>query len=293
MGPPVSAEIDPLYVEARRVLLDALEALFDQLDAIIVVGAQAVYVRAGAADVAIAPFTTDGDIALDPSRLRDTPKLGEAMEEAGFELRPKDKPEPGVWVVERDVAGQGARFPVDLIVPSELAAKAGRRGARLGAHGKLAARKIPGLEAAVMDNSTMSIESLDAADDRAIEVKVAGPLALLVAKAHKIQERLEQTRRPDRVIAKDAGDVYRLMQTSSPTDCARIAAKLMKDDRIGESVSSGVAYLTDQFRAPGTPGTTLAIAYVRGAVPEGRVRAVCNGFIAEFRKSLQQDFGRR
>ena len=189
------------------------------------------------------------------------------------------------------MAGETAEFPVDLIAPSEFAAKAGRRGARLGPHGQVAARKIPGLEAAVIDNSIMTVQSLDPGDDRALDVQVAGPLALLVAKAHKIQERLEQTKRPGRVIAKDAGDVYRLMQTSSPTDCARTAAELMRDDRIGESVSSGVEFLIEQFRAASTPGTTLAIAYLRGAVPEERARAVCNGFIADLRKSLAKHLG--
>jgi heptaprenylglyceryl phosphate synthase len=48
-------EYDPLYVGARTVLLDALEALGSQRDAIIVVGAQAVYMRTGDSVIAIAP----------------------------------------------------------------------------------------------------------------------------------------------------------------------------------------------------------------------------------------------
>ena len=35
--------LDPLYVAARRTLLDALEAVLEQLDAVVLVGAQAVY----------------------------------------------------------------------------------------------------------------------------------------------------------------------------------------------------------------------------------------------------------
>lgn len=270
------------------MLLDALEALSDHLDAVIVVGAQAVYLRAGAADLAIAAFTTDGDIAIDPSRLRDKPTLGEVMEGAGFELRPRGKPEPGIWVVERMVAGQATQFPVDLIVPTKLAAKTGRRGARLGPHGKTAARKIPGLEAAILDNSLMTIDSLEAGEDRAIDVKVAGPLALLVAKAIKIQERLDQTKRRDRILAKDAGDVYRLMMTTSARNCAEKMSRLVLDEWIGQSVSLGVDLLINQFRAPDTPGTGLAIDYLRGAVPRERVMAVCNGFIADFRKLIQE-----
>jgi hypothetical protein len=45
---------DPQYVVARGVLLDALEALGEQRDAVVVVGAQAVYQHNGAIDLAVA-----------------------------------------------------------------------------------------------------------------------------------------------------------------------------------------------------------------------------------------------
>ncbi len=45
---------------ARSSLLDALEALEQQKDALVVVGAQAIYLRVGEAYAAVAPFTTDG-----------------------------------------------------------------------------------------------------------------------------------------------------------------------------------------------------------------------------------------
>jgi hypothetical protein len=61
--------VDPLYVAARRVLLDALEALAPHGDAVVIVGAQAIYLRTGDGDLTVAPYTTDGDLALDPSRL--------------------------------------------------------------------------------------------------------------------------------------------------------------------------------------------------------------------------------
>ena len=283
----MSIEVDPLYAEARSVLLDALEALRPHLDAIVVVGAQAVYIRTGPIDIPIAPFTTDGDLALDPTRLDDEPYLIEMMGGAGFRLEPTQKPEPGIWVTTRVVAGKDVDLPIDLIVPNDLAAKGGRRGARLGPHGKLAARKIPGLEAAVIDNSTLRIESLTKDDDRVIKAKVAGPTALLVAKAIKIQERLEDARRPDRVLDKDAGDAYRLMQTSNPEGCARKAAELVEHAVAGESIRSGVESLIKQFQAPGSPGTSMATRYFQAAVPEDRVRAVCTGFISAFLEAFK------
>ena len=53
---------DPLYVAARRTLLDALEAVEMQLDALVLVGAQAVYLHTGEGDLAVAPYTTDADL---------------------------------------------------------------------------------------------------------------------------------------------------------------------------------------------------------------------------------------
>jgi hypothetical protein len=47
--------VDDLYVLARRVLLDALDALGIHRDAIVLVGAQAIYLRCGEADLAVTP----------------------------------------------------------------------------------------------------------------------------------------------------------------------------------------------------------------------------------------------
>jgi len=61
--PTETADVDPRYVEARRVLLNALAALAPHGPAFVVAGAQAVYLRTGDADIAVAQYTTDGDLA--------------------------------------------------------------------------------------------------------------------------------------------------------------------------------------------------------------------------------------
>ncbi len=76
--------MDELYVVARKVLLDALLALGDHRDAVVVVGAQAIHRQAGEADLLVAPYTTDGDLALDPDRLAEVPPLEQALVGAGF-----------------------------------------------------------------------------------------------------------------------------------------------------------------------------------------------------------------
>ncbi|MBA2301645.1 MAG: hypothetical protein H0W08_03330 [Acidobacteria bacterium] len=55
----------PLYIVARTVLLDALDALGEQRDAVVLVGAQAIYLHTGDADIAVPAFTTDGDLVID------------------------------------------------------------------------------------------------------------------------------------------------------------------------------------------------------------------------------------
>ena len=85
-------EYDPLYVAARSVLLDALEALGPQREAVIVVGAQAVYLRTGDADISVAPYTTDADLALAPRDLTDEPHIEELMRAGAFS---QDGKQPG------------------------------------------------------------------------------------------------------------------------------------------------------------------------------------------------------
>jgi len=67
---------DPdLLVRARSALLDAIDALAEQHDALVVIGAQAVYLWTGGMDIALAEATKDSDVALDPRSLSDDPRI--------------------------------------------------------------------------------------------------------------------------------------------------------------------------------------------------------------------------
>jgi hypothetical protein len=122
---------DPRYVAARKVLLDALFALAPHGKAVIVAGAQAIYLHTGTNDIGIAPYTTDGDLALDPTILGDTPELEATMRSAGFEILPRPAGQPGIWTVTLDIEGIETIVPVDLIVPDAVAPPGGRRSARI------------------------------------------------------------------------------------------------------------------------------------------------------------------
>jgi hypothetical protein len=118
--------VDELYVVARRVLLDALEALGAHRDAIILVGAQAVYLRVGEADLAVAPYTTDGDLAIDPSALARVPALERELMAVGF--MPKTSESVGAWVTRRptSVAAE-TDDQIDLLVPASVSPGKGLR----------------------------------------------------------------------------------------------------------------------------------------------------------------------
>ena len=132
--------LDPYYVAARRVLLDALEDLAEHRDAIIVVGAQAVYLRTGAANVGVAEYTTDGDLVVASGLLADRPLLEDLMSVRFDHARrgPIAPEEPGVWTRTVEIDGERIEIPIDLIVPEGTAPPGGTRGARLGPYGKRA-----------------------------------------------------------------------------------------------------------------------------------------------------------
>ena len=275
----LSLPADPEYVAARRVLLDALCALGEHRDAVVVAGAQAIYLRAGAAVLPIADLTTDADLALDPALLSPAPDLEGLLKASGFEhVEHGGAPEPGLWEIETEVGGRQTRIPLDLIVPSEAAA-GGRRSAELGPHGRRAARRSPGLEAALVDNESMEIAALEAGDKRVVRARVAGLPSLLVAKAYKISDRLADGD-ADRTYDKDASDVVRIMQSMPPAPMAAALAGLRDDPAAGASTSLGIEHFERLFGRRNGEGIAMAVRALRQAMPEARVRAICLAYAA-------------
>jgi hypothetical protein len=279
-----SLEIDARYVAARRVLLDALTALAPHGDAVILAGAQAIYLHTGSAELAIAPYTTDGDLVLNPSLLGEIPELEAGMTDAGFHLQQvRGHAEPGIWLAKTSAAGEEIVVPVDLIVPEGIASGRGRRAARLAGHGTRAARRAVGVEAALVDNSTMTIAALDPNDRRALQAKVAGPAALLVAKAHKLHDRVLSGRQ-DRLDDKDAADVVRLMQATKPDEIAATLDILIKDEIAGPSTREAFEYIEELFGRRGRPGIEMASRALRTAMPADRIEALCIGYATALRR---------
>jgi hypothetical protein len=233
---------------ARTGLLDALEALQSHLDALVIVGAQAVYLHTGATEIALAEFTTDGDVAVDPNLLSSDPLVEEAMSAAGF--TPDPRPSAiGSWISPRGV-------PVDLMVPAAVAGT-GRRGVRVPPHDSKAMRRSRGIEAVLVDNSKMVIAALDAvADTREFEVAVAGPAALLVAKLHKVYDRIET---PSRLDNKDAHDIYRLLRAIETDVLSTVLGHLLVEDLSAQVTREALDHLGELFaKGPHARGSVMA-----------------------------------
>ena len=244
MNPPGGS--DDLLIRARSVLLDALIALEAHRESVIVVGAQAIYLHTGGAPVAVAEATKDSDLGIDLRTLGDDPLIEEAMSGAGFHHDPLAD-QPGSWLSPSGI-------PVDLMVPDAMAGRA-RRSVEAPPHDKRALRRAVGLEAAVIDNDVMTIRALSADDDRVIEASVAGPASLLVAKLHKLGER-RQT--PDRLVDKDAYDVYRLLVAVPTQVLARALVVLLGNDLAGRVTTIALDLLAQQFGEADSVGSFMA-----------------------------------
>jgi hypothetical protein len=245
----LSSEHEEQYVRARRVLLDALEALGGHRSSVILVGAQAIYVHAGEAMFGMVPYTTDADLALDPRLLEKIPPIELAMRSAGFRLGVQ----PGIWLGADDIQ-------VDLLVPGAVGGS-GRRGARLKGHSKMSARKVEGLEGALVENEVVSIGSLRAGDGRLFDIRVVGPSALVVAKLHKLWERRDAPRRLEN---KDAADIFRLLQA---IETERLVAGLrrLSDDPISHVAAvNSLDFLESLFARVEALGIRLLRAAVTG-----------------------------
>lgn len=106
----ISAEV--ITVVARRVLLDALEALRAHRDAITLVGAQAVHLRTADGELTTASYTSDADLGVDPEVLDDEPLLEHTMTGAGF----TQGPDPGHWHRPEKIGDRIEQVVVDLMV---------------------------------------------------------------------------------------------------------------------------------------------------------------------------------
>lgn len=279
---PEGAPRAELNVVARRILLDALTALHAHGDSMTIVGAQAVYLRTQSLELAVASFTSDADIGVDPTLLTDEPLLEAAMLGAGFHRR--DENQPGLWSRPEQVRDTTQDIGVDLLVGETFAGR-GSRSVTIPPHDRMAARRVTGLEATAVDADVLSIPSLEPQrDPRVLSARVAGVAALLVAKAFKIHQRASEEGQR-RLTNKDAGDVLRLMMDSEPGSVATRVGELLANDRTVGPTREGLRYLQELFGAARTLGTNMAVDALETAVPEATIRAIAPSYLSALRNS--------
>lgn len=268
---------------SRRLLLTTILALGDHADAVTVVGAHAVHVWVqktwGPIDM---ESTRDGDLAINPVLIAEDPKIMELLADIGLE--PARPERPGIYglVNERGLSWE-QRTTVDLLVPETYAGSKGR-SARIAGQ-QSATTRAYGLELAIHDRTVTTITTVDGEPELSVDVHVAGPAALLIAKAHKVSERLADVdRRPDRLRPKDSGDIALLMMV---TDGAVMAETMMKHaaerPEIRTVVHEGAQRLVEMYSAQNDTLVREHMASSLGArFPESAIYEAIDKWIVSF-----------
>lgn len=268
---------------SRRLLITTILALGDHADAVTVVGAHAVHVwvqkKWGPIDM---ESTRDGDLAINPVLIAEDPKIMELLADIGLE--PARPERPGIYglVNERGLSWE-QRTTVDLLVPEAYAGSKGR-SARIAGQ-QSATTRAYGLELAIHDRTVTTITTVDGEPELSVDVHVAGPAALLIAKAHKVSERLTDVdRRPDRLRPKDSGDIALLMMV---IDGAVMAETMMKHaaerPEIRRVVHEGAQRLVEMYSAQNDTLVREHMASSLGArFPESAIYEAIDKWIVSF-----------
>ncbi len=228
------------YAIARSALFDALRALAPLPEkSIVLVGAQAVYLRAPEQVIpSIAPFTLDGDIVADPHKIRRPRIIIELLEGAGFTLRGAN----GLYVLAGAPIDEQYAARVDIFVPAGVEHTWEAEGYNM--RDARATFVQSGLELALVDHSTMIVMPVDVSrKNEGIAVEVAGTVALLIAKAWKIHDRFEEGVEAFREVVKDITDIYRLLRSSTPEELQTSIHCLPSEETIISVAQSGATYL--------------------------------------------------
>jgi hypothetical protein len=117
-------------------------------------------------------------------------------------------------------------------------------------------------------------------------VEVAGLAGLLVAKLHKINDRLKPGIRPDRQVDKDASDVVRIILDCRIDDVAATIRGIRNHERAGRPTMEAIDLLLPLFGRPNSPGVEMAARALDTDMPAARVRAVCVAFATDLTRAV-------
>lgn len=274
---------------SRRLLITTIVALGEYADAVTVVGAHAVHLcvqkKWGPVDM---ESTRDGDLAINPVLIAQDPKIMEIMAEIGLEPARPERPGIYGYVSERGLSWD-QRTTVDLLVPETYAGSKGR-SARIPGQ-KSATTRAYGLELAIHDRTLTRISTTDGEPELSVDVHVAGPAALLIAKAHKVSERLADVeKRPDRLRPKDSGDIALLMMVTVGAEMAESMMKHVAErPEIRAVVHDGAHYLVDMYSADNdTIVREHMVDSLSARFPESAVFDAIDAWLASFSANFNE-----
>lgn len=245
--------------KSRRLLVRTVVALDEFRSAVTVIG---------------------GDVVIDPRFVTDDPNLVDLMARVGISPALKDR--PGIYgFATEEVLEWQRRTTVDLIVP-EAYAGPGRRAARIEGQ-RHAASRTRGLELAIWDRTSAVLTTLDEPYE-SVAVCVAGPAALLTAKAHKLHQRLvDVISRPDRLKAKDSGDVAMLMMVCDPQGVAQVMiASVAAHPEIADVVRQAGAWLLEMYSDTASIPRQQAVDSLAARFDDAETEAAMNEWLAGF-----------
>ena len=116
------------------------------------------------------------------------------------------------------------------------------------------------LKGLLVNRRPMTLGALEPGDPRTYEINVAGPAALLVAKIHKLADRInvDDVRR---LSNKDAFDIFRLLQA---VELVEEISLLADDLTAAEVTAEAIARFSELFGTPTAAGTQLVAEHVAG-----------------------------
>jgi hypothetical protein len=190
----------------------------------------------------------------------------------------------GTWVTARRTATAiDIDVAIDLMVPQGVSDSPGRRSTHLPGHDPHVARKVRGLEGALVDADVLPIAALEPRDSRVFDLRVAGPAALLVAKLHKIQERRDSSRLSD----KDALDILRLLRGTTTADMARRFGTIVADSRAREAARAALPWMRELFGERRGEGVRMAQRAAGGLADPAEIEASCVALTSELLRSIE------